>query len=131
MVKSLGADRVIDYTQEDFTKGGQTYDIVFDTAMKTSFSHCKRSLTPRGVFVTVDWPLLQALRASPMSHQKVVFGITNRIEDLVFLRELIEAGRIKAIMDTTYPLERTVDAHRYVDKGHKKGNVVVTIGDTY
>jgi NADPH:quinone reductase-like Zn-dependent oxidoreductase len=127
MVKSLGADKVIDYTKDDFTKSGQTYGVIFDTAMKTSFSRCKSSLTPRGVFITVDWPLLQALWTSLVGRQKVVFGIANRIEDLVFLRELIEAGKLKPVIDRRYPLEQTAEAHRYVETGHKKGNVVIIV----
>ena len=127
MVKSLGADQVIDYTQEDFTKNGQTYDIIFDAVMKTSFPGCKSSLKQRGVFITVDYPLLQALRTSIVGRKKVVFGIATRIEDLVFLRELIEAGKVKAVIDRCYPLEHTAEAHTYVEKGHKKGNVVITV----
>ena len=127
MVKSLGAHKVIDYTKDDFTKSGQTYDVIFDAAMKTSFSGCESSLTPRGVFITVDFPLLTAFRTSIIGSRKVVFGIANRIEDLVFLRELIEAGKLRSVIDRCYPLEQTVEAHRYVDKGHKKGNVVITV----
>ena len=134
MVKSLGADKVIDYTQEDFAKSGQTYDIIFDAVMKTSFSRCKSSLTQNGVFITVDYPLLQALWTSiaaslpgRQTGKKVVFGIADRIEDLIFLRELIEAGEIKAVIDRCYPLAQTAEAHRYVEKGHKKGNVVITV----
>ena len=127
MVKSLGADKVIDYTKEDFTKSSNTYDIIFDAVMKTSFSRCKNSLTHKGVFITVDWPLLTALKTSILSSRKVVFGIANRIEDLSFLRELIEAGKIKSVIDRCYSLEQTAEAHKYVEKGHKKGNVVITI----
>ncbi len=127
MVKSLGADRVIDYTQEDFTNNGQTYDIIFDTVMKTSFSRCRSSLKERGFFVTVDYPLLQAFWTSIFGSRKVVFGIANKIEDLIFLRELIEAGKLKSVIDRRYPLEKTAQAHRYVEKGHKKGNVVITV----
>jgi NADPH:quinone reductase-like Zn-dependent oxidoreductase len=134
MVKSLGADKVIDYTQEDFAKNGQTYDIIFDTVMKTSFSRCKSSLKQRGVFVTVDYPLLQALWTSLVGSlpgrqtgRKVVFGIANRIEDLTFLKELIEAGKLKSVIDRCYPLEQTAEAHRYVETGHKKGNIVITV----
>jgi 2-desacetyl-2-hydroxyethyl bacteriochlorophyllide A dehydrogenase len=127
MVKSLGADKVIDYTREDFTKNGQTYDIIFDAVMKTSFPRSKSSLKQRGVFITVDYPLLQALRTSIVGRKKVVFGIATRIEDLIFLRELIEAGKVKAVIDRCYPLEQTVEAHRYAEKGHKKGNVVITV----
>jgi len=127
MVKSLGADKVIDYTKEDFTKNGQTYDVIFDTVMKTSFSRCKSSLKQRGIYITVDWPLITALWTSIVGNRKVVFGIAKRIEDLTFLRELIEAGKLKSVIDRTYPLEQTAEAHRYVDKGHKKGNVVITV----
>jgi NADPH:quinone reductase-like Zn-dependent oxidoreductase len=127
MVKSLGTHKVIDYTKDDFTRNGQTYDIVFDAVMKTSFSHCKSSLTPKGAFITVDWPILQALWTSLFGRRKVVIGIARRIEDLVFMRELIEAGKVKAVIDRTYPLEQIVEAHRYVEEGHKKGNVVITV----
>ena len=127
MVKSLGADNVIDYTKEDFTKSSQTYDVIFDTVMKTSFSTCKSSLAPRGVFITVDFPLLTALWTSIIGSRKLLFGIANKIEDLIFLKELIEAGKIKSVIDRCYPLEQTAEAHRYVDKGHKKGNVVITV----
>jgi NADPH:quinone reductase-like Zn-dependent oxidoreductase len=127
MVKSLGADRVIDYTKQDFTKNGQTYNIVFDAVMKTSFSRCKSSLKQRGIYITVDYPFFQALWTSISGGRKVVFGIANRIEDLTFLKELIEAGKIKSVIDRLYPLEQTAEAHRYVDKGHKKGNVVITL----
>jgi len=127
MVKSLGADKVIDYTKEDFTKSGQTYDIIFDTVIKTSFSRCKSSLKQRGVYLTVDWPLLQALWTSIVGSRKVVFGIASEIEDLIFLKELIEAGQIKSVIDRRYPLEQIAEAHSYVEKGHKKGNVVITV----
>ena len=131
MVKSLGASIVIDYTKDDFTKIGERFDIIFDAVMKTSFSQCKSSLIPRGVFITVDYPLLQALWTSIVGSRKVVFGIANRIEDLTFLRELIEAGKLKSVIDRCYPLEQTAEAHSYVEKGHKKGNVVITIGHDY
>jgi NADPH:quinone reductase-like Zn-dependent oxidoreductase len=127
MVKSLGADKIIDYTKEDFTKSGQTYDIIFDTVMKTSFSRCKSSLKQRGVFLTVDWPLLQALWTSMVGSKKIIFGIASQIEDLIFLKELIEAGKLKSVIDRRYPLEQTAEAHRYVESGHKKGNVVITV----
>ena len=139
MVKSLGADKVIDYTQEDFTKNGETYDVIFDTVIKTSFSGSKSSLKQRGVFITTDWPLigyggisglLQALRASMVGSKKVIFGIASENpEDLIFLRELIEAGKFKSVIGRRYPLEQTAEAHRYVERGHKKGNVVITVRD--
>ena len=127
MVKSLGSDKVVDYTKEDFAKSGQTYDVIFDAVMKTSFARCKSSLKQRGVYITVDYPLLQALWTSIVGSRKVVFGIANKIEDLTFLRELIEAGKLKSVIDRRYPLEQTAEAHRYVEKGHKKGNLVITV----
>ncbi len=132
MVKSLGADKVINYTKEDFTKSGQTYDIIFDTVIKTSFSRCKSSLKQRGVYLTTDWPLLQAqaLWASMVGSKKVIFGVLSQNpEDLIFLKELIEAGKLKSVIDRRYPLEQTAEAHRYVDKGHKKGNVVISVAN--
>jgi NADPH:quinone reductase-like Zn-dependent oxidoreductase len=127
MVKSLGADKVIDYTKEDYTQSGQTYDIIFDAVMKTSFAQCKDSLKQSGVYLTVDYPLLLALWTSMVGSKKVKFGAPNQIEDIVFLRELIEAGEVIAVIDRCYPLEQTADAHRYVEAGHKKGNVVITL----
>jgi NADPH:quinone reductase-like Zn-dependent oxidoreductase len=129
LVTSLGADRVIDYTKEDFTKNGQTYDVIFDTVGKTSFSYCRGSLKRRGIFLTVEWPVLQALWTSMTDSKKVIIGIApNRTENLFFLKELIEAGKITSVIDRCYPLEQTAEAHRYVDKGHKRGNVVLTVG---
>jgi len=127
MVKSLGADMVVDYTREDFTKSGQSYDVIFDTVIKTSFSKCKNSLSPGGVFVTVDFPFFTAFWTSIASRRRVLFGMATKIEDLVFLRELIEAGKIKSIIDRSFPLDQTAEAHRYVEKGHKKGNVVISM----
>ena len=128
MVKSLGADKVIDYTKEDFTKNGEIYDIIFDTVRKISFSRCKSSLKKRGIYITTGFPILQALWSSMVGSKKVIFGVApNRTEDLIFLKELIEAGKIKAVIDRRYPLDQTAEAHRYVDKGHKKGNVVITV----
>ncbi len=131
MVKSLGSDKVIDYTKEDFTKSGETYDIIFDAVAQSSFSRCKSSLKQRGVYLTVGMGpiiLLQMLWASMTSSKKVIFGMApNRTEDVIFLKELIEAGKLKSVIDRHYPLEQIVEAHRYVEKGHKKGNVVITV----
>jgi NADPH:quinone reductase-like Zn-dependent oxidoreductase len=136
LVKSLGADKVIDYTKEDFTKSGQTYDIIFDTVGKISFLRCKSSLKQRGIYLTtvpglVD--LLQVLWTSMVGSKKVKFAFaglrpaSEMNKDLIFIKELMEAGKIKAVIDRRYPLEQIVEAHRYVETGHKKGNVVITV----
>ncbi len=128
MVKSLGADKVIDYTKEDFTKSLTAYDIIFDAVNKTSFLRCEKSLMPKGIYLTVDWPLLQALWTSMIGNKKLIFGVAaKRIEDLTFLKDLIEGGKLKSVIDKRYTLEQTAEAHRYVEKGHKKGNVTITI----
>ncbi len=132
LVKSLGADEVIDYTQEDFTKNGQTYDIIFDTVGKSPFSGCLSSLKQNGIYlraVHLDLSsLLRGLWTSITSSKKVIGGVAiERKEDLIFLKELIEAGKMKSVVDRCYPLEQAVEAHRYVEQGHKKGNVVLTV----
>lgn len=131
LVKSLGADTLIDYTQEDFTKNGQVYDVIFDTLGKTTFAGCKGSLTPDGryLYAVAGLPQqLQMLFVSMMSRQKAIGGISSeRREDLVFVKELIEAGKYVAVIDKRYPLEQTAEAHRYVDSGRKRGNVVLTV----
>ena len=135
LVRSLGADSVIDYTQEDFTQSGQTYSIIFDTVGKLSFSRCKNSLAQRGIYLaTVPMPenVLHML-LTLVGGRKVRFAATGLMparrkkRDLIFLTELIEAGEIKAVIDRVYPLEQIVEAHRYVENGHKKGNVVITM----
>ena len=127
MVKSLGADKVIDYTKEDFTESRETYDIIFDTVIKTSFSRCKNSLKRGGIYLTTDWPIFEAL-TSMAGSKKVIFGAPGENpEDVIFIKELVESGKLIAVIDRSYPLEQTADAHRYVDKGHKKGNVVVNV----
>ena len=136
VVRSLGTDEVVDYTKSDFTQNGQTYDIVFDTVGKSSFSLCKDSLKHKGVYLTTVPTLtilLQALWTSKIGNKKAMIAFTGlrppseKAKDLLFLGELIEAGRMKPVIDRCYPLEQTAEAHRYVDKGHKKGNVVITV----
>jgi NADPH2:quinone reductase len=132
LVKSLGADHVVDYTQQDVTQSGAVYDIIFDTVVgKISFRRYQPLLTPNGLYLAVAGgprEAFQMLWTSIRGGQKVVFGTpAERSEPLMFLKELIEAGQIKAIIDRCYPLEQIVEAHRYVDTGRKKGNVVITV----
>lgn len=131
MVRSIGADHVIDYTNEDFTKSNETYDIIFDVVGKSSFSRSLRSLKKNGCYLLANPGLSQIIRGrltSIRSSKKVIAGTLNeKIEDLIFLKDLIEADKIKTVIDKRYPLEQTSEAHRYVEKGHKKGNVVITI----
>jgi NADPH:quinone reductase-like Zn-dependent oxidoreductase len=110
LVRSLGADKVIDYTEEDFTQSGETYDVIFDAVDKTSPSRCKGLLKKNGIFLTTNG--LARIKA----------------EDLIYLKDLIEKKKLRPVIDRTYTLEQVVEAHRYVDKGHKKGNVVIMVG---
>jgi NADPH:quinone reductase-like Zn-dependent oxidoreductase len=110
MVRSLGADHVIDYTKEDFARSGETYDVIFDAVGKRTASDSRRSLAKEGVFLSYK----SSAEIQP--------------EDLTYLKDLIEAGKVKAVIDRCYPLEQIVEAHRYVDTGHKRGNVVITFG---
>lgn len=136
LVKSLGADHVIDYTKKDFTKNGQTYDIIFDAENMSSFSRSKGSLTQKGVYLKT-FPgitiLIQMLWTSKIGSKKVKFSATGLrpIQERLFLLKelikLVEAGQIKPVIDRTYPLKKMAEAHRYVETGYKKGNVVITI----
>lgn len=133
-VKSLGADRVIDYTKEDFKQREEKWDVIFDMVVgKTSFSRSKRSLTPNGYYLAVAGGLndmLQMIRTSIKGGRKVVFGggaACEKKENLDFLTGLMEAGKLKPVLDRSFRLEQIVEAHRYVESGHKKGNIAITI----
>ena len=129
LVKSLGADKVIDYTREEFSRP-DTYDIIYHTVGKISFSKSLKSLKKRGVFVSalLLMPILKRARASLSGRKKVVGGIAKiKAEDMAYLKELAEAGKLRAVIDRRYPLEQIAEAHRYVDTGRKKGNVIITV----
>jgi NADPH:quinone reductase-like Zn-dependent oxidoreductase len=133
LVRSLGADRVIDYTREKYIRKGETYDVIFDAVGKTSFRRCRRGLKPDGLFIETDAgflahaPLL-ALVTHWRHGKRVIMGITRYTKaDLLVLKELIEAGKYQAVIDRTYPLEQVVEATRYVETGQKTGNVVLTV----
>ncbi|HEX8438554.1 NAD(P)-dependent alcohol dehydrogenase [Archangium sp.] len=132
LVKSIGADKAIDYTQEDFTRNGEAYDIILDTAGTAPFSRCGDSLKDGGRLLLVLATLKDTLSApwqSLTTGKKVIAGpVKERAEDLRLLARLAEAGEFKPVIDRRYPFERMADAHRYVDAGHKKGNVVITVG---
>ena len=131
MLRSIGADQVIDYTQEDFTKSGETYDVIFDVVGKSSYSGCIRSLKQNGIYLLGNPTLSRSVRGrwtSRTSSKKVIGGTADyKTEDLILLKELIEAGKIKTVIDRRYPLEQIPEAHRYVETGHKTGNVVITV----
>ena len=131
-MKSLGADEVIDYTRADFRTSGETYDIILDTVVgRISFSGCKNSLKQNGLYLAVAGGLkefFQMAWTSITGGKKVLAGTpVEEKEDLPFLKELIEAGKLKAVIDRCYPLEQIVEAHRYVETGHKKGNVSIPV----
>jgi len=133
LVRSLGANRVIDYTQEDFTQSDETYDVIFDAVGKHSFRRCRGSLKPAGIYIETDlgflWhvPVL-ALLTRRLGDKSVTLPIPKYTkEDVLFLKELIEAGRYRAVVDRSYPLEQVVEATRYVERGQKTGNVVLTV----
>jgi NADPH:quinone reductase-like Zn-dependent oxidoreductase len=131
-VKSLGADKVIDYTKEDFTQNGETYDLIFDILGRSSFSKLKRSLKPNGIYLLASFKtkaLFQMLWTSLTgSNQKVICAFANETpESLTFVKNLVEEGKIKTIIDKSFPMEQAAEAHRYVEQGRKQGNVVIAI----
>jgi NADPH:quinone reductase-like Zn-dependent oxidoreductase len=130
MLRSIGADHVIDYTQEDFTESGETYDVIFDVVGKISLSRSEASIRQSGTYLLAN-PTSQMVRGlwvrMTSSKNVIMQTATATVEDLVFLRELVEAEKIRTVIDRTYPLEQIVEAHRYVETGQKKGNVVITV----
>ncbi len=136
LVKSLGADEVIDYTKEDFTENGRTYDIIFDAVGKSSFGRSKRSLKPDGIYLLTIPTLaivVQMLWTSKLSRKKAIFAASGlrptseKRDDLIYAKGLIEAGKIKPVIDRRYSLEQMAEAHRYVETGRKKGTVVISV----
>ena len=130
-LRSLGADHVIDYTQEDFTKNGEVYDVIFDVVGTISFSRSKKSITKNGIYLLAN-PIKGQLLRGPWtritsSNNVIMETASGTISDLITLRELIEAGKIRTVIDRTYPLEQIVEAHKYVETGAKLGNVVITV----
>jgi NADPH:quinone reductase-like Zn-dependent oxidoreductase len=131
MVKSLGADKVIDYTKEDFSKSDERYDFVFDVVGKTTFSQCKGLLKQKGIYLENMLELMDFLKilwTSMTGGKKIKGGVsTERAENLIFFIKLIESGKLKPVIDRIFPLEKTAEAFQYVEQGHKKGNVIITI----
>lgn len=131
LVQSIGADKVIDYTKEDFTKNGEMYDVIFDTVKTIHVSRSLKSLNKNGVMVlsAAGMPeMLQGLWISKTSNKKVLTGVVSHTAaDIIFLKELMEAGKLKAVIDRTYPLEQIAEAHAYAEKGHKKGNLIINM----
>jgi NADPH:quinone reductase-like Zn-dependent oxidoreductase len=135
LVCSLGADKVVDYTKEDFTENGVKYDVIFDTIGKSSFSAAKKSLKKKGVMLLASASMGLMLRGAITSifgSKKVISGVIKETaEDMRFFKKLFEAGKLKAVVDKVYSLEEITMAHTYVDKGHKKGNVIINMNHTY
>lgn len=128
MLRSIGADHVVDYTQEDFTKSGVMYDVIFDVIGKAPFSGSMNSLKPNGSFLLANPNLTSLIRGQMTSGKKVFAGTSSyNMEDLEHLKDLIEAGKLKTVIDRRFPLDQTADAHRYVETGQKKGNVIITV----
>jgi NADPH:quinone reductase-like Zn-dependent oxidoreductase len=134
MVKSLGADKVIDYTKEDFTKNGNTYDLIFDIVGATTFDRCQNLLKAQGVFLQNIMGLTDMVRilwTSIAGRKKLRGGVAmENVERLNFIAELAAAGKLKPVIDRSYPLEQIAEAFKYVEQGHKKGNVVITVADS-
>lgn len=131
MVQEIGADYVIDYRTQDFTENGKVYDVIFDAVGKSTFSKCKNSLTKKGIYVTVDFynpkkHLLQII-TSKFTSKKIKSGMLGNFDDLNLLREWIEEGKIKSVIDKVYPLDQIVEAHRHYETGHARGRIVIAV----
>ena len=131
LVKSIGADKVIDYTKEDFTQNGETYDVIFDTVKAISVSQSLKSLNENGIMILSAAEMSEMIQGawiSMTSSKKVLTGvISHAAADIIYLKELIETDKFKPVIDKTYPLEQIAEAHAYVEKGHKKGNISINI----
>jgi NADPH:quinone reductase-like Zn-dependent oxidoreductase len=131
MLRSIGADRVMDYTQEDFTTRGETYDVILDLVGKGSLSDSMRALRQDGRLLIADpgpWQRARGRLTSMTGSKNVIFGAADpKTEDLLFLKELIEAGQLQSVIDRCYPLEQAAEAHHYVETGQKTGNVILTV----
>jgi NADPH:quinone reductase-like Zn-dependent oxidoreductase len=133
MLRSIGADEVTDYAKKDFTENGKTYDVIFDVVGKSSFSRSLKSLGENGSYLLANPGLTHMIRGiwtSRTSSKKVVYeSVIEKVEDLVYLGKLMEEGKIKAVIDRSYPLDQAADAHRYVESGEKRGHVVISVGN--
>ena len=131
LVKELGADKIIDYKKENFTRNGESYDVIFDTVGKSPFFGSLKSLAENGLYILTNpslWDMIRGLWVSLASRKKVIFQFASEsVDALKYLKELIEAGKITSVIDRCYPLEKMAEAHRYVEEGHKKGNVIVAV----
>lgn len=131
LVRSIGADQVIDYAKEDFSQNGETYDVIFDSVNAMSFSQAVKSLSKKGTMIlsAAGLPeMIKGLWISKTTNRKVMTGVvSHKAEDIFFLKKLIDTGKYKPVLDRTYSLEQIAEAHAYVEKGHKKGNVAISI----
>ena len=133
LVRALGADKVIDYTQTDFTRSGETYDVIFDILGRSSFAKCQRSLTPTGRYLLASFKakqLLQMLwtRLTRSPRQVICALSAEKPDDLTHIQGLLETGVLKPVIDRTYPLAQAAEAHRYIEAGHRQGSIILTVG---
>ena len=128
LVKSIGADHIIDYKKENFIQNNKKYDVIFDAVGKTTFNKCKNSLVKNGVYLTVEWPFIQAIWNVFFSSKKIIFGMApHSLEDLIFLKTLVQNGNLTPVIDKSFSINQAVEAYLYVDAGHKAGNVILSI----